>query len=292
MLAASPRLAPTGPAPLVWVGGPAPTDSVHPIVTAERVEEVVTQSPLPVVLILDGTSHDSLEEQLALLRLEVLRAFTRVLVVDTLSADLLGQAALAGAFTCLPRAASASERDSLLTSALDHVHAFRRAVTSDLLLERAASLTSRAHFELQTLEEAEALAALLAACSPCPDRRIGGYLELLVNAIEHGNLEISGEQKRSLLREGRWHHEVECRLVDPRWAKRRVRATLERDASGGVAFCIEDDGNGFDVDSVLADDLASNARQHGRGIALARLMSFDELRFERGGTRVCGRISP
>lgn len=285
-------LTPGRSAPIVWVGATPPRDSAHPLVAVAELEQAVTTTPLAKVLVYDLDAPTSLDERLAVVRIAALRAFTVVLVVDEPGAEVLGQAANAGVFCCLPRAASASARDSLLANALDHLHAFRRSVGTDAVLQLAASLTSNAHFELRTLEEAEALAALLAACVPDAERRIGGFLELLINGIEHGNLEISGEHKRALLREGAWHREIEARLASPRWASRRLRVSLERQPSGAVEFLIEDDGPGFDWRAVLEAGLHDDDRMHGRGIALARLMSFDELRYEGRGNRVIGRILP
>jgi hypothetical protein len=287
------RLTPTlSSARIVWVGRPPPTDSAHPVVAAAELEQAVTTDPMAQVLVYDVGDGVCLEDQLGVVRIAALRPFTVVLVVDEPKADLLGMAANAGVFTCLPRSAPPSARDKLLESALDHLHAFRRSASTDVILQRAAALTSHAHFELRTLDEAEALASLLAACASNPERRIGGFLELLVNSIEHGNLEITGEDKRALLREGRWHREVEARLADPKWASRKVRVSVERHLSGAVEFAIEDDGAGFDFARVVSGGLTENLHRHGRGIALARLMSFDELFFEGRGNRVIGRILP
>jgi anti-sigma regulatory factor (Ser/Thr protein kinase) len=149
-----------------------------------------------------------------------------------------------------------------------------------------------ASWVLKTPEEAEVLASLLAECCPKPDRRVGGLIELLINAIEHGNLEITGPGKRALLAEGRWYEELLLRLADPRYAERSVRVSFERQADGEIVFSIEDDGVGFDVAEVLDRELTQNDTRHGRGIALARLMSFDKLSWEGRGNRVVGRIHP
>lgn len=277
---------------VVWVGRPPPGDSAHALAAAEALSQAVTADPLAQVLVYDEAGGASFEEQLDVVRQAALKPFTIVLAVDEPDAEVLGRAAHAGAFACLPRTALPAARDQLLRFALDHVHAFRHSISSEAVLRRAGALTSHAHFELRTLDEAEALASLLAACSSNPERRIGGFLELLINGIEHGNLEISGADKRELLREGRWHREIETRLASERWAHRRVRVGVQRHASGLLEFTIEDDGAGFDWPTVVRTELEGNEHRHGRGIALAKLMSFDELIFEGRGNRVIGRIHP
>jgi anti-sigma regulatory factor (Ser/Thr protein kinase) len=150
----------------------------------------------------------------------------------------------------------------------------------------------RAAFELRTLPEAEALASALAACCPQPERRVCGLLELLANAVEHGNLELTGAEKQRLLTEGRWFAELEARLADPRYLPRRVRVDFERDAAGLVTLAIEDEGPGFDWREVLAREPAGAGAVQGRGIALARGLSFEDLVWEGRGNRVVARMKP
>jgi len=81
-------------------------------------------------------------------------------------------AANAGVFTCLPRRRRPAPRQAARECA-DHLHAFRRSASTDVILQRAAGADLHAHFELAHLDEAEALASLLAACASNPERRIG-----------------------------------------------------------------------------------------------------------------------
>jgi anti-sigma regulatory factor (Ser/Thr protein kinase) len=153
-------------------------------------------------------------------------------------------------------------------------------------------LLRRATFELRTLPEAAALASSLSACCPQPERRECGLLELLANAVEHGNLEFTGDDKQRLLKAGRWFAELEARLADPRYLPRRVRVHFERDADGLVTLAIEDEGPGFDWREVLAREPAGGGAVHGRGIALARALSFEDLVWEGRGNRVVARMRP
>jgi hypothetical protein len=59
----------------------------------------------------------------------------------------------------------------------------------------ALRLLQHAVFSFSTLEEAEDLALLLADLSMNPGRTATGYSELLINAVEHGNLGISYAKK-------------------------------------------------------------------------------------------------
>ena len=111
-----------------------------------------------------------------------------------------------------------------------------------------------------------------------------GLQELLVNAVEHGNLEISGAQKRDLLIAGTWREEVERRLADPAYAQRRVIVTFQRGARM-IAFTIQDEGEGFDHEAFLKGPPAG-AGYRGRGITLARTLSFSSLTYMGSGSVV------
>ncbi len=143
-------------------------------------------------------------------------------------------------------------------------------------------------FRFRTLDEAEVLAHLIAEELPNPVRRLTGLLELLLNAIEHGNLEISAAEKQALVMSGRWLGEVNRRLSLETYAHRAVAVTLEQ-RPGEWVLTIEDEGHGFDHAKVDFS-LAPSQLPRGRGIALARAMSFDSIRFEGRGNRVVATV--
>ncbi len=111
--------------------------------------------------------------------------------------------------------------------------------------------------------------------------------ELLMNAIEHGNLGIDGALKARLLQARGWEREVARRLALPPHCERWV--TLTRTVRPGrYVFEIEDQGQGFDWQGVLAaaPATANHMAACGRGIALARQLGFDDLHYLGNGSRV------
>ena len=66
------------------------------------------------------------------------------------------------------------------------------------------ALMTEGTFRFRTLEDARALAQSLANRCPDPTNVGLGLLELLVNAVEHGNLGISTKEKARLLHQGIW----------------------------------------------------------------------------------------
>jgi len=151
-------------------------------------------------------------------------------------------------------------------------------------------LLCRAEFAYRSLAEAKDLALLLADASMDPARTVVGYSELLVNAVEHGNLGISYADKSRLLGEGRWVEEVEARLRDPDYAGKKVRVTLEK-SGGSSRVTIRDEGAGFDWQSYLEFSPERAFDLNGRGIAMSRAVSFDSLEYLGNGNTVVTAVT-
>jgi CheY-like chemotaxis protein len=152
------------------------------------------------------------------------------------------------------------------------------------------NLLHRAEFAYRTLSEAKDLALLLADCSTCPERTLNGYLELLINAVEHGNLGISYAEKGELLKEGRWMEAVEERQRQPKYQDRTVQVVLEKSAAASVVT-ITDEGDGFDWHSYLEFSPERAFDLHGRGIAISKAMCFDNLEYRGSGNIVVATVS-
>jgi anti-sigma regulatory factor (Ser/Thr protein kinase) len=137
-------------------------------------------------------------------------------------------------------------------------------------------------FELRTLDEARHLAASLAPQFPDPVTAALGLAELMVNAVEHGNLRISTSEKSDLLRQGVWEEEVQRRLLLPENAAKRVRVELRREGSE-LVLLIRDDGPGFDWEQYCNLDPVRADEPNGRGIALVRQLAFPNLEYLSAG---------
>jgi anti-sigma regulatory factor (Ser/Thr protein kinase) len=154
----------------------------------------------------------------------------------------------------------------------------------------AAPPPDETRYQIRTLHEAKELANLLAAAHPDPDRVVVGLTELLVNAVEHGNLGITYAEKASLLGHGDFHAEIERRLALPELASRRVKVTLRR-APGSLSTWIEDEGDGFDWSPYNDYDPERALDPNGHGIAIARGVSFDEVTYHGRGNVVVARVA-
>lgn len=146
-------------------------------------------------------------------------------------------------------------------------------------------LLCEARFRFRGMDEARSLAAELANRAATPGTVVVGLTELLVNAVEHGNLEIHYQEKGRLLEKEGWDAEIQRRLQDPLYAGRHVSVTCHFD-NGIASLLIEDQGAGFDWRQYLQLSPERAFDLHGRGIAMARQLSFTSLEYLGNGNTV------
>jgi CheY-like chemotaxis protein len=185
------------------------------------------------------------------------------------------------------------EPDALLAimkSALDESRRHREIQLQYDSLRQAMSLLAGAEFEFATLGEAAQLAALAALAAPQPGNIVMGLSELLINAVEHGNLGISYAEKSRLRMDECWEEEVERRLLLPENAGKRARLSIARSADE-LRYTVSDHGSGFEFGRYLDFDPARAFDPNGRGIAMARQLSFQRLDYREGGRVVVAVVN-
>jgi DNA-binding response OmpR family regulator len=143
---------------------------------------------------------------------------------------------------------------AIVRAALSELGEHVRTAQADFGLA-ALGFATRGEFRFRDLDQARALATLLSHLCPDPDAAVLGLTELMINAVEHGNLGISYDDKLRLRFDNTWDAEILRRLQAPEWRDRLVRVAFER-TDTEVKFIIEDQGPGF---------------------AMARRMSFSDL---------------
>lgn len=114
------------------------------------------------------------------------------------------------------------------------------------------------------------------------DERMGvcsAVYEILVNAVEHGNLDINGDEKEKLLARGTYEAELVARA---KACEKPVFLVLERDRLR-VKIRVTDQGYGFR--RALSSFGRGLTALSGRGIAIAR-HHFDSVRFNPSGNSV------
>ncbi|MBN2520693.1 MAG: response regulator [Bacteroidales bacterium] len=112
-----------------------------------------------------------------------------------------------------------------------------------------------------------------------------GLNEILTNSVEHGNLEISYEDKTKALEDDKISDLYYQRLSNPEYSNREVVVKYKMDKSH-VEFEIIDQGNGFNWKNIPDPIYEENQGGfHGRGIFLTRFQ-FDELEYMGKGNKV------
>jgi PAS domain-containing protein len=140
---------------------------------------------------------------------------------------------------------------------------------ADRVCRRATAYLSR------YTDEGEAL--FLASC----------LREIIVNAVEHGNLRIGFDEKSESMREGRYFELIQERRMDPRY--RSLRVVVEYSISASRAtFRVTDEGSGFDhakYSKGAGDSIDPELLEHGRGLFIT-LGAFDKVVFNEVGNQV------
>ncbi len=191
----------------------------------------------------------------------------------------------AGVFYYLTKPYEDDVFKSVLTSAMRESDRRSNLKTEIKKHQTSFGFIDRADFTIQKLEEAEDLACFIANCFPFPDTVLPGLAGLLVNAVEHGSLDVGYDTKTELLKKGEWRSEIDRREDLDEYVDRRISIHLERN-DDQISVRIEDEGNGFDWQKYLEIDPARALDTHGRGIAQANKISFDELQYNDKGNVV------
>lgn len=144
-----------------------------------------------------------------------------------------------------------------------------------------------ATFPFRTLGDVASLSMLVAGM--CADSAVLqiALSELMVNAVEHGNLGLGFNRKRELMAAGEWRNEVERLLLLPGNAERFAWLRVEC-RPRELRVLIRDQGPGFDPAPYLNLNAERSVEPYGRGIAIARMLAFPELVFLDGGRCVEG----
>jgi DNA-binding response OmpR family regulator len=142
-------------------------------------------------------------------------------------------------------------------------------------------------FEIRNFADARKVANYVARFSADPNKYIVGLTALLINAIEHGNLELGFEFKHRLLIENKYDEEIEKRMRSPVYADRKVVVELQRKDSEGIyTVIIKDEGKGFNWQDYKDFDPTRMADPNGRGIAMANIMSPGAVEYWGNGNMV------
>jgi CheY-like chemotaxis protein len=154
--------------------------------------------------------------------------------------------------------------------------------------KQSLGLMDQSRFRFATLKEAQDLSYLLANACPKPTGVVIGIMELMVNAIEHGNLGITYDEKAELLRTDSWQQEIARRQTSDAHKHKYALVSFER-GDEMIELRIEDQGKGFDWQRYQTISPQRAADPNGRGIAMASI-NFADVTYHGIGNIVTVRI--
>ncbi len=139
---------------------------------------------------------------------------------------------------------------------------------ADKVCRRASAYLSR----YTDIEEARFLASCLR--------------EVVVNAVEHGNLQIDFDEKSESMKAGSYFELLEERRLDPRFRSRRVVVEYSL-SSSRATFRVTDEGPGFDHSAYSkgSGEPDGELLEHGRGLFIT-MGAFDKVLFNYKGNQV------
>ena len=199
--------------------------------------------------------------------------------------DQVLQGVKAGVYYYLTKPYKASLLVGIVQSALEDAHNKKRMKEEVRKGQLVFGLMRQSSFRFRTLDEAKALALYIANCFPNPQEAVYGLHELLINAIEHGNLGITYDEKTNLVLRGELQNEIERRLASERYKDRVATVTFSA-MEEFVSVTIKDEGEGFEWRKYLELDSSRMTNPNGRGIATARTFSFHNMEYLGCGNEV------
>jgi len=192
----------------------------------------------------------------------------------------------AGAYYYLTKPVNIQILRTIIKSALSE-HFLKKSLHDEVQksTEIFTTYLEEGRFSIRTIEDASILSVLLAKCCPDPQKAVSGLMELLNNAVEHGNLGITYKEKSRLLECTEWEIEIKKRLNFSENKSKRVIVRFESREHEN-RFLIKDQGAGFDWKPYLTFDPKRLFDPNGRGIAMAKNLSLDRIEYHGVGNEV------
>jgi CheY-like chemotaxis protein len=214
-----------------------------------------------------------------------------ILTTGAGSESLAVQALRAGAASYIPKPNLAREAGPLLEEVLSVADSQRKHALflgRMIAVEHSFALENDPDLVPEVVGHVEALMRQMELFDPSDRVRLGvGVHEAVVNAMVHGNLEVSSE-----LKGGDWkayHALIQERARQRPYSDRRVRVTVKADRAPRLELVVRDEGLGFDPQA-LPDptDPANWGNACGRGLLLIRTF-FDDVTHNATGNEITMR---
>ena len=243
----------------------------------EQIDVILLDRIMPVM--------DGMEVITALQADDALKSIPIIMQTAADKPEEISEGIKAGVFYYLTKPIDRKTLLSVVSAAVKQVEQHRLLHAEMLRHHMSFGLIDVIKCTYKSLDEAESLSSFLANCFPDPKRALSGISELLINAVEHGNLGISYERKTELLEENNWRREIKRLLNEPEHADKQVVVIFEKKKKT-CYLQITDQGEGFNWKQYLEFDPSRASHNHGRGIAMANMIAFDKVVYNEKGNQV------
>jgi hypothetical protein len=190
-----------------------------------------------------------------------------------------------GAYYYLPKPYEMQILQAILREAIEeherNVELQKRAAASETHVD---DLLVQGVIRFRTIEEGNRLSAWFGRFS-ANKYTSAGLIELFTNAVEHGNLGITYDDKTQLLLDSDLEEEIDRRLTLPENHDKYVEVRFAHDMDHMNVHVI-DQGQGFDCTKYLDFDPERVFDPHGRGIAMSNNKFFTGVTYLGTGNEV------
>ncbi len=193
----------------------------------------------------------------------------------------------AGAFFYLTKPYSKRVLTSTIHIALENYFKFKKAKNELKKYHSISRLFRDGTFSIRTFEDVQEIAPVISNAFPNPRKALIGTIELLQNAIEHGNLEIGFEEKQKFSSSQEYSRYIEDLLCKEPYKSREVKIQIDKNDIL-TSMTITDQGKGFDYKTILNNkgNFENLFHTSGRGILISRSACFDKLEYFGNGNTV------
>jgi CheY-like chemotaxis protein/anti-sigma regulatory factor (Ser/Thr protein kinase) len=269
--------------------------SGYDVITAEdgvQAWEILKESPTDIDLLLTDRMMPNMDgmELVAKVKQHPKMKYIPI-IMQTASAqkEQIVEGFKAGVYYYLTKPFDAMVLVSIINAAISDVQAQEALYKEVVEYKKIQTLVERCDFHFSSFEDVQGLTVYLSNFFPEPERVAMGISELLINAVEHGLLGITYDEKSQLNNKGIWLEEVKIRQELPENINKRILVSHEK-TDTEISLVIKDGGNGFNWKKYMDLDAERATDNHGRGIAMSQMISFDTVEYRGNGSEVCCKV--
>lgn len=214
-----------------------------------------------------------------------LKVLPVILQTSDTSPDKLLEGIRAGAYYYLTKPFSREQLQAMVANGLNQNRYTQIAQQELSNLKYRLNSVNEISLSFRSREDIHQTTALLSHIASLNMAQEMGLIELMQNAVEHGNLAITYDEKTQLINEGRLESEIKHLLNQPEFSAKLATIHFRR-SQGEYHFTIADEGEGFDWEPFLEMQIERLQDNLGRGIAMAKSLAFSRLTYRGCGNCV------